>query len=176
MDAATVVLETPRLELRTVTLTDAGFFLRLLNEPSWLDNIGDRGVRSLTEAEGYIRSNLWAHHQAHGYGMYAVQLRSGEQPVGICGLVRRESLPGPDLGVALLPDFVGQGYALEAARAVMSHAESKLGVRWLYAIVKRGNHRSARLLERLGFRHAEPHATAPQTEIELYVAQLQPRA
>jgi RimJ/RimL family protein N-acetyltransferase len=176
MDAATVVLETPRLRLRTAALADAGFFLRLMNEPSWLENIGDRGVRSLADAAGYIANNIWAQHQLHGYGMYAVQLRSSGLPIGICGLVKRDFLPGPDLGVALLPDFVGQGYALEAARAVTTHAQSQLGIRQLYAIVGRSNHRSVRLLERLGFSHEERRSTPQGVEVELYLRQFQASA
>ena len=169
MDAQTPALETRRLVLREVVLTDAGFLLALLNDPSWLENIGDRGVRSLTDAERYITSNIRAHHQAHGYGMYALQLRSAAQPIGMCGLVRRDFLPAPDLGVALLPDWVRQGYAAEAARAVMSHAQGRMGIERLYAIVRRGNQRSVRLLERLGFRHEGPCQTPEGKEVELYV-------
>jgi ribosomal-protein-alanine N-acetyltransferase len=172
MGAATAILETQRLQLREVALSDALFFLRLLNDPSWLENIGDRGVRSEADAERYIRDNIHAPHQALGFGLYAVQLGSSTQPIGICGLVKRDFLSAPDLGVALLPEFVGQGYASEAARAVMLHAQRQLGIERLYAIVQRGNHRSVRLLERLGFRREEPRSNPQGTEIELYVTQL----
>lgn len=152
-----------------MALADAAFLLRLLNEPSWLENIGDRGVRSRGDAEDYIRTNIWVPYRTHGYGMYAVLPRSMPLPIGICGLVKRDFLPAPDLGVALLADFAGQGYASEAARAVMWHAQRQLGIRELYAIVRRANHRSVRLLERLGFRHAGPCATPLGAEVELYV-------
>ena len=170
MDTPTQILETSRLTLREAALSDSSFVRRLLNDPSWLENIGDRGVRSHADAEGYIRTNVWAQYQAFGYGMYAVRLKSMSPLIGICGLVKREFLSAPDLGVALLPDFVGQGYALEAARAVMLHAQAKLGIERLYAIVQRGNQRSVKLLERLGFRHERPFAIPPGTEVELYVA------
>jgi len=176
MDAQTPALETRRLVLREVLLTDAGFLLALLNDPSWLENIGDRGVRSLADAEKYIASNIRAHHQAHGYGMYALQPTSAAQPIGMCGLVRREFLPAPDFGVALLPDWVGQGYAAEAARAVMVHAADELGIRQLLAIVRPGNQRSVRLLERLGFRHQGPCPTPEGVALELYGTPLQPSA
>lgn len=172
MDAPTVVLETPRLRLRTVTAADAGFFLRLLNEPSWLENIGDRGVRSGEDAERYITDTVRTPYQALGYGMYAVQPKSSALPIGICGLVKRDFLPAPDLGVALLPDFTGRGYAAEAARAVMLYAQGKLGVERLYAIVQRGNQRSVRLLERLGFHRQGPCPSPQGTGVELFIAAL----
>jgi [ribosomal protein S5]-alanine N-acetyltransferase len=169
MAAARHVLQTPRLEMREVALGDAGFFLRLLNEPSWLENIGDRGVRSTADAEDYIRSRIWPHYQAHGYGLYALQLRSIPLPIGLCGLVKRDFLAAPDLGFALLPDFVGFGYAREAAQAVMTYAHGKLAIERLYAIVSRGNQRSVRLLGDLGFRYQGPCLIPSGEEVELYV-------
>lgn len=153
-----------------MALADAAFFLKLLNDPAWLENIGDRGVRSREDAARYIRDTIRAPYEALGYGMYVVQLKATASAIGICGLVKRDFLPAPDLGFALLPDFRAQGYALEAARAVMSHAQGELGIEHLYAIITRGNHRSVRVLERLGFRPAGPCPGAPAIEAELYVA------
>lgn len=152
-----------------MALDDAAFFLRLLNEPSWLANIGDRGVRTLSDAQRYIRGNIWGAYQAHGFGLYAVQLRTMPLLIGLCGLVKRDFLSSPDLGFALLPDYVGHGYATEAARALMSDAEAQLGVERLYAIVKSGNQRSVRLLEQLGFRHEGPYQIPQGDQVELYV-------
>lgn len=149
-------------------LEDAAFFLRLLNEPSWLENIGDRGVRTLADAEGYIRNNIRAAYQAHGFGLYAVQLRSVPLPIGLCGLVKRDFLPSPDLGFALLPEHCGHGYATEAARAVLKHAQLELRIERLYAIVRSGNQRSVRLLEQLGFRRAGPGQIPERDQVELY--------
>lgn len=163
------LLATARLELRCAALADAAFLLRLLNEPSWLENIGDRGVRSHADAERYIRDTFQAPYRTLGYGMYVVALKVSGQPIGVCGLVRRDFLPGPDLGFALLPEFVGGGYACEAARAVMGHAQHTLGIARLYALVKRGNQRSVRVLDRLGFRHQGPCALAAENAVELYV-------
>jgi [ribosomal protein S5]-alanine N-acetyltransferase len=168
MHASSQALETPRLQLRKVALSDAAFFLGLLNEPSWRENIGDRGIRSIDDAERYIQNNIWGHYQAHGFGMYTVELKSTGLPIGICGLVKRDYLSSPDLGFALLPDYVGCGYAGEAAGRVLSHARDDLGIARLCAIAKRGNDRSARLLDRLGFRFQGPHLTPQGEEVELY--------
>jgi len=151
-----------------VTPSDAAFLLRLLNEPSWLENIGDRGVRSCAEAEDYINKSIRAQFEAHGYGMYALQLRSTGMAIGICGLVKRDFLSAPDLGFALLSAYVGQGYATEAAQRMMSHSEENLGITRLYAITKPGNHRSVRVLERLGFRYQGPCPVPQGVEVELY--------
>ena len=166
------VLETARLALREVVPSDAAFILALLNDPAWLANIGDRGVRSASDAEAYIRSNIRAHHERHGYGMYALELRSAPQPIGLCGLIRRDFLPGPDLGFALLPGFVGRGYASEAAREMMRHAQEALGIARLYAIVKPGNDRSIGMLERLGFSREGPLPAPSEAGIDLYLRDL----
>lgn len=152
-----------------MALEDAAFILRLLNEPSWLANIGDRGVRSTADAGHYIRETIQAPYETLGFGLYIVQLKATGQPIGVCGLLKRDFLPGPDLGFALLPEFVGFGYAAEAARAVLAHAQRTLGIARLYAIVKRGNQRSERLLGALGFHHQGPCPIPEGTEVELYV-------
>jgi [ribosomal protein S5]-alanine N-acetyltransferase len=102
--------------------------------------------------------------------MYAIEAPPIPTPVGLCGLVKREFLSSPDLGFALLPESVGKGYAAEAARAVIAHAESHLGIERLYAIVNGSNHRSLRLLERLGFRHEGAVLIPPAgEEVERFV-------
>jgi len=151
-----------------VTLEDAAFFLRLLNEPSWLENIGDRGVRTVADAEGYIRNNIWAAYQAHGFGLYAVLLKPSPLPIGLCGLLKRDFLSSPDLGFALLPEYCGHGYAAEAVRAVLSHAQAELEIERVYAIVKPGNLRSVRLLGQFGFRRAGPCQIPQGDAVELF--------
>jgi [ribosomal protein S5]-alanine N-acetyltransferase len=168
-DPTLAALETARLALRAVTLADSAFLVRLLNEPSWLANIGDRGVRSGADAERYITARIWTQYRRYGYGMYVLELKSTRVPVGTCGLVRRDFLAGPDLGFALLPEFVGQGLAREAAARVLLHAKTQLDVRPLYAVVRCENLASVRVLERLGFQR-QGRVCAPEGEdLELYV-------
>ena len=172
MNATSLNLITPRLQLRKVELSDGPFFLRLLNEPSWLQGIGDRGIRSIADAETYIRNNIWTQYETHGFGMYGVQLNSAAECIGICGLVRRDFLPAPDLGFALLPEWVGRGYAAEAARHVMSHAHSQWHIERLFAIVNQNNNRSLGTLQRLGFTFERPCVTPQGAQLELYAATL----
>ena len=145
------ITATERLRLRRLNLRDAAFILELVNEPAWIRNIGDKHVRTLCDAERYIRDAVLRMYERLGYGLYLVESRESGDPMGICGFVRRDSLEGPDLGFAFLQRYWGVGYAGEAAAAVMSHAWNTLGFTRVLAIASRRNERSTRLLERLGF-------------------------
>lgn len=144
---------TARLRVRHFTEQDAPFILRLLNEPTFIAHIADRGVRTLADAERYLREGPMASYAAHGHGLNCVEDLATGAAVGMCGVLRRATLDLPDLGYALLPEHAGQGLAFEAATAVMAHARDALGMRALLAIVNTTNPRSIALLERLGFRH-----------------------
>jgi len=144
------VLETQRLILRHLTLDDAAFMQVLVNDPTWLRFIGDRGVRSIDDAREYLRKGAIASYAQHGFGLYMTELKDGAQPIGICGLVKRDTLPDVDVGFALLPQFAGHGYAGEAASAVMELARQKFGLTRVVAITNPDNHGSIRVLEKIG--------------------------
>jgi RimJ/RimL family protein N-acetyltransferase len=145
------VLETERLILRRLTVEDSGFILELLNDPEWLRFIGDRGVRTVDDARGYILKNLVAMYERLGFGLYLCELKGASVPIGICGLIKRDSLEDVDIGFAFLPAFRGKGYAFESASAVMTYAERTLGLNRLAAITSPDNFVSGKLLEKLGF-------------------------
>lgn len=144
------ILETGRLALRWLVATDAGFMHELVNDPDWLRYIGDRGIRSVDDAHCYIVERLCDMYARHGFGLYMVELRGNDQPLGICGLIKRDWLDDVDLGFAFLPQFRGNGYAFEAASATLKFARSELGLTRIVAIVSPDNRDSIRLLERLG--------------------------
>ena len=147
------LIYTERLTLRLLRDDDgdAAAMLELLNEPGFHRYIGDRGIRTLEQARECIRIGPMVSYERHGYGMYAVQRRSDGAWLGNAGLVHRAALPHPELGYALLERHAGQGYALEAARAVLGYARGTLGLGDLCAIVTPGNARSIALLHKLGF-------------------------
>ena len=147
-------LVTDRLSLDPCTPEDAPFILRLLNEPSFLEYIGDKGVRSLEDAEEHVRSGPMASYARHGHGLQKVSLRATGELLGMAGLLKRDHLPDADLGFAFLPEATGHGYAFEAGVAVLAHARRELGHSRTLAIVYPANTRSIRLLERLGFTYA----------------------
>jgi RimJ/RimL family protein N-acetyltransferase len=147
-----VVLETDRLRLRQLASGDAPFIVALLNDPDWLRYIGDRGVRSEEQAIAYIQSGPMRSYAERGFGLYLNERKTGGEPIGLCGLIQRDFLPDVDLGFAFLPRFRGAGYAFEAAAGVMRYAGATLGLRRIVAITGLDNERSARLLQKLGFR------------------------
>ncbi len=143
---------TERLILRELGVDDASFMLALLNDESFLRNIGDRGVRTLDQARQYIVDGAMASYRQHGFGLWAVRLVDDPACIGICGLIRRDTLEDVDIGYALLPEWRGQGYALEASRACMALARQRFGLHRIVAIAALDNLASARLLEKIGLR------------------------
>lgn len=143
-------LETERLTLRELTTDDAEFSLRLLNEPSFLRFIGDKGVRNLQDARQYILNGPIASYNQNGFGLYLVVLKSTNTSIGMCGLIKRETLTDVDIGFAFLPEFWNKGYALESATAVFSYGKDVLKLPRIVAITNKDNVTSGKLLERLG--------------------------
>jgi ribosomal-protein-alanine N-acetyltransferase len=147
------VIETERLNLRRLSPEDAPFILELLNDPSFIRNIGDKGVRTLEDARGYILSGPMASYDKFGFGLWLVELKDSSAPIGMCGLLKREVLDDVDIGYAFLPAFWSQGFALESAAAVMSHANQHFGFARVVAVVNPDNESSIRLLQKLGFEY-----------------------
>ena len=144
------VLETGRLRLRRLGPGDAGFVLRLVNDPDWLRYIGDRGVRTLDDAARYIADGPVAMYRRVGFGLFAVERKDDPAPIGICGLLRRDTLQDVDIGYAFLPEFRGLGYAVESAAAVLAWGRDVVGLARVIAITAPGNERSKALLEKIG--------------------------
>jgi ribosomal-protein-alanine N-acetyltransferase len=167
------LLTTSRLALRALTDADAPFMLELLNEPSFIRNIGDRGVRTVEDAREYITLGPQASYTRFGFGLYLVELRTPPAPIGICGILKRDQLPEPDIGFAFRPAYWSQGYALEAATAVRDYARDALGLPRLLAIVSPANASSIRLLERLGFGYESmTRLGAEASDVKLYSCRL----
>jgi RimJ/RimL family protein N-acetyltransferase len=150
------MLETNRLLIRPFVVDDAPFILDLLNTPSWLAFIGDRGVRTLVDAQEYILNGPLKSYEQYGYGSYLVRIKDTSLSIGMCGLFKRESLEHPDIGFAFLPDYAGNGYGYESAAAVMAYARDELGLSVILGITKPTNGASIRLLQKLGLHLAEP--------------------
>ncbi|MGE7942196.1 GNAT family N-acetyltransferase [Lysinibacillus xylanilyticus] len=144
------ILETERLTLRLQTTDDAHFILELMNDPSWLQFIGDRGLRTVEDAREYIMNGPIRMYEQFGFCLYLVERNEDRSPVGICGLVKRDGLEDVDIGFAFLPTYWGKGYAYEAASAVVAYGLDTLGLKRIVAITSQDNHASAKLLEKVG--------------------------
>ena len=162
---AMLKLETPELVLSELTEEDAALMLAVLNDPDFLRNVGDRGVRTIDDARRYIIDGPMAMYRQYGFGMYKVALKD-RTAVGLCGLVKRDGLDDVDIGFAFLPDYRGRGYALEAAQAVMQDARERVNLRRIVAITLPDNTPSVRLLEKIGLQ-AERRINLPNDSAEL---------
>jgi RimJ/RimL family protein N-acetyltransferase len=144
-----LIAETARLRLRTARPDDTAFYHALVNDPVFIEHIGDRGIRTLEDARQALLAGPIAMQEVRGHSLYVVELKDGMTPIGMCGLIKRDTLDEIDIGYAYLPDWRGQGYAFEAARAVLDYAPA-LGVRRLLAITSPNNLASNGLLRKLG--------------------------
>ncbi len=146
-----IIIESARLNLRRATVEDYAFIFELLNDPDWKRFISDKGLKTEEEARGYIQTRLIAMYEKLGFGLYVVELKSGGALIGMCGLIKRDSLDDVDLGFAFLPQFRGQGYAREAAAATLEYGKREFALKRIVAITHPENECSGRLLEKLGF-------------------------
>lgn len=152
-------LQTARLTQRELTEDDAPLMLAILNDPDFIRYVADRGVRTEEDARRHIADGPMASYRDNGFGMYRVELKDGTA-IGLCGLVKRNGLEDVDIGFAFLPQYRTQGYALEAAQAVMKYGREQISLRRIVAIANPGNGPSLRLLEKLGMK-AEGRITLP---------------
>jgi RimJ/RimL family protein N-acetyltransferase len=167
------VAQTERLLLRWLNAGDCTFILELLNEPSWIRYIGDKGVQTIQDARRYIENGPVEMYQRLGFGLYLVELKENGAPIGICGLIKRETLVDVDLGFAFLPRFWANGYAFESASAVIAYGRRAFGLSRIVAVLSQDNHRSAKLLEKLGFRfESTVHLQPGGNPLMLYAAQV----
>ena len=163
------VLETDRLVLRWLNVDDAPFIVELLNDPSFIRFIGDKGVRTVDDAINYILNGPVASYENFGFGLNAVDLKDSHAPIGICGILKRDTLPHPDIGFAFLPAYWNKGYAYEASAAVLEHARRNLGIDRVLAITTPDNGASAKLLGKLGLRFDRMIKLSPgANEVKLF--------
>ena len=166
------VAKTDRLILRKPTLEDAEFILGLVNEPSWLQFIGDRGVRNIDDARAYMLKGPIAMYGRLGFGLYLVALRDGAVPIGMCGLIKRDTLTDVDLGFAFLPAFWGKGYAAESARAALELGWNRFGLKRIVAITSPANSRSIKVLENIGFVFEKKFRLTEADEVKLFAIEI----
>lgn len=162
-------LDTQRLQIREFSLEDTAFILHLLNEPSFIRNIADKGVRTLEQAADYLLQGPMKSYEVHGHGLFRVSLKGSPDAIGMCGLLKRDYLDDIDLGYAFLPEFWKQGYALESAQAVLEYGYGIRGSRKILAIVSPDNKPSIALLEKIGMTYASSLVLEGETEpVALY--------
>tara|TARA_R110002050_G_scaffold176775_1_gene309777 strand:+ start:41595 stop:42167 length:573 start_codon:yes stop_codon:yes gene_type:complete len=143
--------ETERLVIRPMVVTDATFFLKLVNSPKWIQYIGDRNVHSLKDAQDYIQIKMIPQLERLGFGNNCVVRKQDGVIIGSCGLYDRDGLEGIDIGYAFLPEFEGAGYAFESVSKLKEMAFDEFSISVLNAITLPENEASKKLLIKLGF-------------------------
>ena len=163
------VLETERLILRQITTDDAEFIFTLMNEPSYLRFIGDKGIKTIRDAREYIQNGPVDSYEQFGYGLYLTELKNNGESIGICGLVNRETIEGVDIGFAFLPKYWSNGYAYESAKAVVAYGKNILGLKHIVAITADDNQSSIRLIEKIGLRFEKMVSlSADEPDVKLF--------
>ena len=162
------IIETERLALREIALNDASFILTLLNTKGWLQFIGDRNVKTISEAENYISDRLIKSYKAHAFGLYVVELKATDTSIGLCGLIKRDTLEDIDIGFAFLPEYNGFGYASEAAKSTLQFAFESLKLKKIVAITTPDNVSSIRLLEKIGLQFEKKILFEEKEELFLF--------
>ena len=160
------ILETERLLLRQFSTEDTDFILELLNEPSFIRNIGDRGVRTIDDANSYILNGPVASYAKNGFGLYLVKLKETDESIGMCGLIKWDTLEDMDIGYAFLPRFWSKGFAVEAAQAIKEYAKHVIGLNRIVAITDPKNEGSIRVLQKIGL-NFERMVKLSEDDIEL---------
>lgn len=146
-----MIAETARLRLQAFTPADAGFLLEVMNQPAYHRFIGDRGLRTVEDARVYLIEKIISSYEENGYGLWLIRTRDEDQAIGFAGIINRAELSDPDIGYALHQDYVGKGFAEEAARGVVEYNRAHLGIKTLLAITDTANRASIRVLEKCGF-------------------------
>jgi RimJ/RimL family protein N-acetyltransferase len=167
------ILETERLLLRQFSTDDDEFILELVNEPSFIQNIGDRGVRTLEDARAYILNGPVASYAKNGFGLYLVALKETDESIGMCGLIKRDGLDDIDIGYSFLPKYWSKGYAVESALAIKEYARDVIGLKRIVAITDPANEGSIRVLEKIGLRFEKMvQLSADDIELKLFGTEL----
>ena len=169
-----MIRETERLIIRKANLEDAPFFLKLLNQPSYIKNIRDSLVRSKDSARKFIHDFYLSSYDKHGHGLYLLEDKFSSSPVGVCGPLKRDDLDFPDMGFALLEEFQGQGLIQEGGKAILEYCRLELNMSLMGAITTRDNHLSRQSLLKLGFYFKEIiQINISDKDFELYIKKLE---
>jgi RimJ/RimL family protein N-acetyltransferase len=167
----TTIFETERLFLREFNTNDAEFVVALLNSPGWVEFIGDRGIKTVKDANDYIENSLKKSYKENGFGLWLVQLKNNNTPIGMCGLVNRNTLEDIDIGFAMLPDYSNLGYGFEAAKATLNFAKGTLKINRVVGITVASNIASKKLLNKLGLFYEKKTISSDGEELLVFSPQ-----
>ena len=141
-------ITTPRLSLSALTLNDNHFIAALVNTEGWIKFIGNRNVHSIEDANGYIQRIL----SNPKIKYWVAKLNDTDTAIGVVTFIKRDYLDAPDIGFAFLPEYGNNGYAYEAAHAVLQQLIQNNNCASILATTIPTNENSIRLLTKLGLK------------------------
>ncbi len=150
-----IIRETDRLIIRHYTKDDAPHIFELLNSTGWIENIGDRGIKTHDHAVAYLVDKVIPSYANEGFGFYMCELKDKNIPIGMNGLIHRPGLDHIDIGFAFLPEYHGKGYAYESSKAILDHAKHDIGLKKLLAITTPENQKSINVLKKIGMHYVD---------------------
>ncbi|MEO7047351.1 MAG: GNAT family N-acetyltransferase [Ferruginibacter sp.] len=140
-------ISTSRLNLNIIHVNDYDFIESLVNSKGWIEHIGDRNIHSKTDTIEYIDKILGTENAFY----WVVSIKETNTQIGITSLLKRNYLENFDIGFAFLPQFIGKGYAYEAAKAVLDMLSELPEFKTILATTLFSNQNSIKLLTKLGF-------------------------
>jgi ribosomal-protein-alanine N-acetyltransferase len=148
------ILETNRLRLRELTLSDAQNFFQLNLDPDVLRYTGDVAFENTKASETFLRN--YADYQTNGYGRWAVIDKSSGEFLGWCGLKFTPAKNETDIGFRFFKKHWNKGYASESAKACLDYGFSKLQLQTIIARAMIENKASVKVLEKIGMSYEKP--------------------
>jgi RimJ/RimL family protein N-acetyltransferase len=148
----TLPIVTERLVIRRYTHDDIPDVLGLASHPSFARLISENIQATEEEIRKYIDlQNSYQPFEKDKVFELAVERKEDGKVIGLLGMICQDHRQG-EMGWALGVEYRGQGYATEAARALMDYGFNSLGLHRIHADTSTDNLASWRVMERLGMR------------------------
>jgi RimJ/RimL family protein N-acetyltransferase len=145
-------LQSERLIIRDIEISDAAFYFELFSDKDWIKFISDKKLKSVEETEVYLRDIAFKNIQKNSFGFFTVILKETSESIGVSTILKRENLEFIDIGYGFLPKGRGKGYAIEATQLIIDYVKTKFKQEKVLAFTKPENIDSQKLLTKLHFK------------------------
>lgn len=144
------ILTTKRCTIRETTTDDVDAFYQIYKEAAITEYMEDL-YADRNEEIAYIQDYIKKVYHFYGYGIWTIEEEKSGQIIGRAGISWREGFDLPELGFVIGLPWQRKGYAYEVCTAILTYAKEELGMERMQALVMKGNEKSAKLCEKLGF-------------------------
>ena len=140
--------------IRETIVEDVDSFYDIYKESSITEYMEDL-YADRDEEIAYIQDYIKNVYGFYGYGMWTVLDKESGKVIGRAGLSLREGYDIPELGFVIGVPWQRQGYAYEVCQAILEYGNEELDFTNFQALIMKGNEKSKRLCEKLGFVYQE---------------------